>query len=166
MPANTIRKMVVAVPEKAEYEKGFYRWINRIARIAEDLGCQMTLYAPETTNNLILHYMKERHKNVRADYEILDSWNEFPALRHELNPDHLLVVVTARRGSISYQSSFAKLPNLLQKDFSHNSLMLIYPDQQEANNEIHVFTDPHHHDTTSETTRIGRWLSKWIGELG
>ncbi|MDO5762342.1 MAG: cation:proton antiporter, partial [Bacteroidales bacterium] len=27
IPANTIRKIVVAVPEKAEYEKGFYRWI-------------------------------------------------------------------------------------------------------------------------------------------
>lgn len=166
IPANTIRKMVVAVPEKAEYEKGFYRWINRVARIAEDLGCQMTLYAPETTNNLILRYMRERHKNVRADYEILESWNDFPALRHELNPDHLLVVVTARRGSISYKKAFAKLPNQLQKDFSNNSLMLIYPDQQEANNELYAFTDPHRHDTTSETTRVGKWLSKWIGEMG
>ena len=41
IPANTIRKIVVAVPEKAEYEKGFYRWINRIARMAEDLGIEL-----------------------------------------------------------------------------------------------------------------------------
>lgn len=166
IPANTIRKIVVAVPEKAEYEKGFYRWINRVARMVEDLGCQVTFYAPETTNNLIMHYMHERHKSVRDDYEILDSWREFPALRHELNPDHLLVVVTARRGSISYQTSFNRLPYQLQNDFSNTSLMLIYPDQQEQNNEIHVFTDPHRLDTTSGTTRLGRWLSKWIGEMG
>ena len=166
IPANTIRKIVVAVPEKAEYEKGFYRWINRIARMAEDLGCQMTFYAPETTNNLIMRYMRERHKSVRDDYEILDSWREFPALRHELNPDHLLVVVTARRGSISYQTSFNKLPYQLQNDFADTSLMIIYPDQQEQNNEIHAFTDPHHHDATSGTTRVGQWLSKWIGEMG
>ena len=166
MPANTIRRIVVAVPEKAEYEKGFYRWINRIARMAEDLGCQMDFYTNETTGNLINRYMHERHKSVRADYETFDSWEEFTALRHELNPDHLLVVVTARRGSISYQKAFAKLPNQLQKDFANNSLMLIYPDQQQQSGELYSFTDLHRHSTTAGTTRVSRWLSKWIGEMG
>ena len=166
MPANTIRRIVVAVPEKAEYEKGFYRWINRIARMAEDLGCQMDFYATETTGNLISRYMHDRHRNVRVDYEMLDSWNDFPALHHELNPDNLLVVVTARRGSISYQKSFAKLPNQLQTNFAHASLMLIYPDQEEGSNEIYAFTNPHNYTPNTGTTRVGRWLSKWIGEMG
>ena len=166
MPANTIRRIVVAVPEKAEYEKGFYRWINRIARMAEDLGCQMDFYATETTGNLISRYMHDRHRSVRADYEMLDSWSDFPALHHELRPDHLFVVVTARRGSISYQKSFAKLPNQLQTNFAHTSLMLIYPDQEEASNEIYAFTNPHNYNSATGTTRIGRWLSKWIGEMG
>ena len=61
IPANTIRKIVVAVPEKAEYEKGFYWWINRIARMAEDLGCPVVFYDSEMTNLLILNYMRERH---------------------------------------------------------------------------------------------------------
>ena len=113
-----------------------------------------------------MRYMRDRHKSVRDDYELLYSWNDFPALRHELSPDHLLVVVTARKGSISYQSSFAKLPTQLQTDFADNSLMLIYPDQQEESNEMNVFTDPHHYETRSGTTRIGQWLSKWIGEMG
>lgn len=166
MPANTIRRIVVAVPEKAEYEKGFYRWINRLARMAEDLGCQMDFYSTEITGHQIMRYMKDRHKNVRTDFEILESWKEFPALRHELNEDHLLVVVTARPGSISYQKAFSKLPLQLQKDFADNSLMLIYPDQQEENNELYAFTDPHHQNTSSVNTMVGRWLSKWIGEMG
>lgn len=166
IPANTIRKIVVAVPEKAEFEKGFYRWINRVARMAEDLGCAIEFYATEATGNLIMRYMKLRHKNARADYEVLYSWNDFPALRHEVNPDHLLVVVTARRGSISYQKSFARLPQILEHDFDHTSRMIIYPDQQEENNEIVAFADPHHHGTNSGTTMAGRWLSRWIGEMG
>ena len=166
IPANTIRKIVVAVPEKAEYERGFYRWINRLARMAEDLSCQMVFYAPESTNNLILRYMRERHKSVRDDYEVFESWNDFPALRHEVNTDQLLVVVTARRGSISYQSNFSKLPILLQQHFSHTSLMLIYPDQEEQTGELHDFTDPHRNTTTADTTLVGKWLSKWIGEMG
>ena len=166
IPANTIRRIVVAVPEKAEYEKGFYRWINRIARMAEDLSCQMDFYAPEKTGNLIMHYMRERHKSVRDNYEVFESWSDFPALRHEIKADHLLVVVTARRGSISYQSAFARLPYQLSTNFAEQSLMLIYPDQQEQAGETSPFTDPHHHSTNTGSTRVGRWLSKWIGELG
>lgn len=166
IPANTIQKIVIAVPEKAEYEKGFYRWINRIARMSADLGCQAVFYASEATNHLILRYMRERHKNVRTDYEILESWTDFPAIRHELTHDQLFVVVTARRGSISYQKAFEKLPQQLQTDFADYSLMLVYPDQQEENNEIYDFIDPHHHDTPTSSTRIGKWLSKWIGEMG
>jgi hypothetical protein len=166
IPANTIRKIVVAVPEKAEYERGFYRWINRLARMAEDLSCQMMFYAPESTSNLIFRYMRERHKSVRDDYEILESWNDFPALRHEVNNDQLLVVVTARRGSISYQSSFSKLPHQLQQHFGHTSLMLIYPDQQEQSSTLHPFNDLHRDSTATSTTRLGKWLSKWIGEMG
>ena len=40
------------------------------------------------------------------------------------------------------------------------------PIQQEENNEIVAFADPHHHGTNSGTTMVGRWLSRWIGEMG
>ena len=166
IPTNTIRRIVVAVPEKAEYEKGFYRWINRVARMAEDLGCQTIFYAPEATNDLIRRYMRERHKSVRDDYELLDSWHDFPALRHEVRPDHLLVVVTARQGSISYQSIFARLPHQLRHDFTEQNLMLIYPDQQEQPGTLYAFADPHNRTAATTTSRMGRWLSKWIGEMG
>ena len=36
IPAKTLRRIVVAVPPKAQYERGYYRWINRVARMAED----------------------------------------------------------------------------------------------------------------------------------
>lgn len=166
MPTNTIRKIVVAVPEKAEFEKGFYRWINRIARMAEDLGRPVIFYATEETNLLILNYMRERHKTAPADYEILESWSDFPALRHEISSDTLLVVVTSRKGSISYQNAFAHLPEQIAENFADKSLMLIYPDQQEENNEAYAFVDPHQYDRSSATNRISKWLSKWIGEMG
>lgn len=166
IPVNTIRQIVVAVPQKAEYEKGFYRWINRLARMAEDLGCEMVFYAPENTCKLIMMYMRDRHKSVRDEYEVLESWSDFPALRHELHPDHLLVVVTARRGSISYQKEFSRLTLELEKNFSNISLMLVYPDQQEENNETNLFSDPRRRITESGNTMLGRWVSKWIGEMG
>lgn len=164
-PAHTLRHIYVAVPNKAEYEKGFYRWINRVARMTNDLGASVEFYSPESTGNLIMRYMKERHKSVRAEYSILDSWEDFPALRHEVKSDDLLIVVTARQGSISYQNAFNKLGHHLETEFADNNIMVIYPDQQEENNETYTFSDPHHNSSPANT-RVTQWFSKWIGEMG
>ena len=130
IPANTIRKIVVAVPEKAEFEKGFYRWINRIARMAEDLGCTIEFHALPVTERLIKDYMQDRHQSARSAYKTMLSWDEFGKLKDEVADDQLLVAVSARRGGISYQRALGKLPLVLQREFTHCSLMLIYPDQE------------------------------------
>ena len=36
-PLNTIRRIQVAVPSRAEFEPGFYRWLERLSRIAGNL---------------------------------------------------------------------------------------------------------------------------------
>jgi hypothetical protein len=166
-PANTLHNLYVAVPDKAQYEKGFYRWINRLARMSADLGASIEFFSPENTGSLIMRYMKERHKSVRAEYSVLDSWDDFPALRHEVKRDDLLIVVTARKGSISYQNSFNKLGYQLEHDFTDSNIMVVFPDQQEENNETYTFSDPHYTTASSTAnTRITQWFSKWIGEMG
>ncbi len=131
IPANTIRKIVIAVPEKAEFEKGFTRWINRIARMAEDLGCRCEFHATDSAQQLISAYMESRHASVRVEHKLMSSWTEFPKLSEQIANDQLLVVIASRRDGISYQKEFNKLPMILQKQFSHCSLMVIYPDIQE-----------------------------------
>ena len=44
--------------------------------------------------------------------------------------------------------------------------MIIFPDQMEENNDVQVFSDPHNYDRATSPSRISRWLSKWIGEMG
>ena len=54
-PVNTIRKIVVAVPERAEYEVGFYRWVCRLARLAGEIGCRIEFRTTEATGGQIHH---------------------------------------------------------------------------------------------------------------
>jgi len=162
IPANTLRKIIVAVPQKAQYEKGFYRWVNRVARIAEDLGCVIVFYISEETALTLISYMKERHNSVRAEYEYLEQWTELPSLRHEINPDHLFIVVTARRGSISWDKSFNKLPMWLSQYFSHTSLLVIFPDQEADSQESFLSPNRSKTKTLDPDTLITNWLSKWV----
>ena len=53
MPINTIRRVIVAVPPKAEYEAGFLKWVEHFCRLGSTLGCRVHFYAyEETTDNL------------------------------------------------------------------------------------------------------------------
>lgn len=134
---NTLRKIVVAVPASAEFEKGFYRWINRISRMAEDLGCRLEFHCPDSTRKLIEPYVIERHGSVRLSFVEMASWEEFPKLAESVNRDHLLVVITARHGAISYQKSFSRLERTLEQDFVHTNLLILYPDQENDYSQEH-----------------------------
>lgn len=73
--------------------------------------------------------MKKKYGQTLTDFSRLDDWGDLLILTGQVNYDHLLVVISARRGSISYDSSFERLPAQLGKYFSNNSLIVLYPDQ-------------------------------------
>ncbi|MCR4770339.1 MAG: cation:proton antiporter [Bacteroidaceae bacterium] len=163
-PVNTIGKIVVAVPDRAEYETGFYRWVERVLRLAGQIGCKIVFYSSETTGRLIYQYSQTHHKSVRTDFKLMESLTEVYSLRQVIHHDHMLVIVAARPSSLSYQRAFARLPKLLHDHFNDCSLMLIYPDQFGENNSETTFTEPHG-NTTFEMSKTSAWLSKWLSKI-
>lgn len=41
IPINTIRRIIIAVPPKAEYEAGFQKWVEHFCRMGGTLGCRV-----------------------------------------------------------------------------------------------------------------------------
>ena len=164
IPANTLRRIIVAVPEKAEYESGFFRWVERLARMADEIGCHIDFHATEQTGMLIRGYVARKHPDVRASYELLDTWDDLLMLSARVSYDHLFVLVTARRGTVSYQPSFENLPKQLVSYFSNNSLMIIFPEQNDEEADIHTFAEPDNAQLIKQS-RMTEWLSKWIRKI-
>ncbi len=162
MPVNVMRRIVVAVPEKAEYESGFYKWVERLARIGTQLGCRVHFWGHHDTLARINGYISKFHKGVRAEFSELDNWDDLLLLTGQVNYDHLLVIVSARKGSISYQTSFELLPDQITKYFSNNSLMLIYPDQFGDAQEVVSFSSPRGQHDTRIYDNVARWAYRWF----
>ena len=53
-PLPTLRTLQVAVPSRAEFEPGFYRWVERLARMARNLDCRITFNGRSTSLQAIL----------------------------------------------------------------------------------------------------------------
>lgn len=67
----------------------------------------------------------------------------------EVNDDHLLVIITARPGTVSYKPAFERLPEELTECFSRCSLMIVYPDQNGQPQDVMTFTAPQRQEQES-----------------
>ena len=158
-PLSTLRRIRVAVPSRAEFEPGFHRWLERLSRFAGQLDCRIQFHGRNESLSLIREYINNRHPNVRAEYTYMAHWNELPQLAAEIADDHLFVVVTARKGTISYKTALERLPDELQKHFSGKNLMIIFPDQHgDTKDERMSFTEAQHHEENSIYDTILSWI--------
>ena len=160
-PLNTIRRIEVAVPSRAEFEPGFRRWLERLCRIAGVLECLIEFHGRGESLTLIGEYIKANHKGMCTKYTVMDHWNELPNLAANIAKDHLFVVVTARKGIISYKNALERLPDELQQHFSGKNLMIVFPDQYGSQKEDRMsFTEAQHHEESSIYDTILRLIHK------
>ena len=162
IPINTIRRIIIAVPPKAEYEAGFQKWVEHFCRMGGTLGCRVHFFANEETTVQLQALVKKKYGQTLTDFSRLDDWGDLLILTGQVNYDHLLVVISARRGSISYDSSFEKLPAQLSKYFSNNSLIVLYPDQLGEPQDAVSFSNPR--NEAQHYVKVGKWVYKWFKE--
>ena len=160
-PLNTIRRIQVAVPSRAEFEPGFYRWLERLSRMAGNLDCRIQFHGRTETLALINEYIQNRHHEVRADYALMNHWNEMPQLAAQISNDHMLVVITARKGTVSYKTALERLPEEITRFFSGTNLMIIFPDQHgDSSGDQLTFAEPQHQEEISAYEAFSQWLRK------
>ncbi|MBQ8065647.1 MAG: cation:proton antiporter [Prevotella sp.] len=160
-PLNTLRRIQVVVPSRAEFEPGFHRWLERLARMADNLDCRIQFHGRNESMELIREYINNHHHSVRAEYTYMAHWNELPRLAENIRNDHMFVVITARKGTISYKTALERLPNELMQHFSGKNLMIIFPDQYgEQKEESMTFTTAQHQEESSIYDTFARWINR------
>lgn len=162
MPVNTLRRIIIAVPPKAEFETGFSKWVEHFCRMGSILGCRVHFFANERTLMRLQQLVKKKFSGTPTEFSLLEEWGDLLLLTGQVNYDHLFVVISARRGSISYDPSFERLPAQLSKYFSNNSLIILYPDQFGDPQEIVSFSDPRGYNESQHYEKVGKWFYKWF----
>ena len=159
-PLSTLRRIHVAVPSRVEFEPGFYRWIEHLSRLAGNIGCKIIFHGRQKTNGLIEDYIRNRHPEVRMEFEELAHWKELTTLSDQVHDDHLLVVVTARTGTVSYKPAFERLSIELTESFPSCSLIILYPDQHGQPQDVMTFTAPQRQDSESAYSTLLKWVER------
>lgn len=161
-PLNTLRRIVVAVPSRAQFEPGFYRWLERLLRMVSQLDCRVQFYGRHDTLILISKYVQKHHADVRAQYEEMEHWNEMPKLASTIADDHMFVVVAARKGTVSYKNALDRLAEEIRLYFSGKTLMIIFPDQYANVDGDMTYSQSQHQEDRSAYEVLGGWLKNTI----
>lgn len=134
MPLNTIRRIHITFPAKAEFEAGFDYWVEETVRMASGLGCKVNYHGHPDTMAHIERYIKNKGR-IEAEFYATDGGNDLKRLSKIIKQDHLLVIVSARKGSISFRPSLDHIFTQLQRDYSDTSVLLIYPNGYSVDSE-------------------------------
>lgn len=128
-PVMTLNRLMVLVPDKAEYETGFQTWVERIGNLAGQLACKVIFIAYPVTATFIRNVLEDEHFEIRHEYREMASWDDFILYSAEIEQEDLFMIVGARKGSISHSNDLENLPAFLGRNFAHHNLVVIYPEQ-------------------------------------
>ncbi len=129
IPLNTISRIVVWVPAKAEYETGFRDWVSRLGNIARQISCRIIFLAHHDTIPYIRGVIVEQEVDIRNEFIEMPTWDDFLVQADHIHSNDLFVIIGARRNSLSYTSDMDDIPSFLGKYFTHHNIVIIYPEQ-------------------------------------
>lgn len=155
-PINTVTRIVIAVPRKAEYETGFARWIDRVANHGETNRLPCHILCLCRNHSLFESRLRAGRYNIRNEFEILESWDDILLLANVVLDDDLFIVVSARPTSVSFNSEADNIPSFLSKYFANNNLIVLYPEQFGTAEPTPVsFMEPLSHDMLNHSEILG-----------
>lgn len=128
-PLNTIKRIVVVAPPFSEYEKGFCRWLESVKQLSKQAGASLLFLSRDITNGHIKKNIESSRPAVDAEYLKMSSWRDLFNDEKIVQADDLIILVSARRGTISWHKNLDKFPKLFARFLPRTSFIIIYPEQ-------------------------------------
>jgi hypothetical protein len=130
-PLNTTRKLVLVMPKNAEYEIGFLHYIQKVFLLSKQIGARLLLYCYTKTQAAVEAYLQQFKLNIEITFKQFSNIEDLLKLEKDITKNDLLMVVAARKGTLSHHPYLDGMPGRLSKHFPSNSIVLIYPEQTE-----------------------------------
>ncbi len=165
IPLNTVTRIVVAVPRDAQYETGFSRWVRAVARLTRQIGCRVIFCCHSDIQPLIRGVLYQENYGVRCEFRTIDSLDAMILLTGRILDDDLFVVISSRPHSVSYTDEVTEMPSLLQRNFSRNNIIVIFPEQFGEEQPLTSFSDPMASDLSTSPSPLSKHIRIFMRRL-
>jgi Kef-type K+ transport system membrane component KefB len=127
-PVNLIDHIHVLMPPSAQYEIGFRDWVTDIIDISRQTTSNMTFWGYSDTHEKVQQVLKEEEAEGDATMRRAECGHMLKVISRKIQPNDILVVVKARKNTLSYNKDLKYVPEQLDKYFHSSNIVVIYPD--------------------------------------
>jgi hypothetical protein len=131
-PLNTHQKIVLVLTKNAEYEIGFGHWVKKMSKLAKQLNAKVLVCSTPGTYTAFQKELKTNRTYIETSFRPFEEIEDFLVLSREIRKDDLIVVVSSRKGTISYHSYMDTIPAKLVRHYEFNNFVVIYPEQKQG----------------------------------
>lgn len=131
-PINTTNKIVVFLPPSSYKKASFNETIRLINKMATQLSVSILFIV---INEDIYDYKKriKKGRSSNFQFQLVKDWSELQSYYSYVHKDHLFILVSARRGTVSWHPHLEVLPRNLAK--CENNFLVMYPEEQKEIDE-------------------------------
>jgi hypothetical protein len=130
-PLNTMKRIILILPPMVARKPGFKEAIRIMKKVASQLGANMLCLVIKGDQIYYKKLINEEKPDINVTLETVDNWKHFEEnYFHRFKDDDLIVVISARRGTIAWQPYLERLPREIAT-VTTESFIVIFPEEDE-----------------------------------
>jgi len=129
VPLIPARNIYVFLPANAEMELGFGDLMGTVKALSINTSAKLLLVVNNQSQQAIHNFFaKDRFYNT-VKYRIFEFYPNISSIAAEILSKDLVIAVSARPSTISFNRRMVLLPKILSSHFSNQNYIIIYPEQ-------------------------------------
>ena len=137
-PLNSFIRLIIWFTPNACLELSFKRTVQKIFTLLKQIGGNHIVFGNEKTLEQFKISVNDKDSNFYT-YRIVTDNEQSHTMETELKPDDLLIILSSRKQTVSYNFHTDNLQNTIAKNFEFQSLIVIYPELLDASH-AHQYT--------------------------
>ncbi|WP_078592644.1 cation:proton antiporter [Evansella clarkii] len=130
-PIHTTRRIIMIIPYGEDHKPGFFEALERIKMLTARLSASLLVLVINDSVETYEKYLKKIKPNPPTEIRKIDSWSSIRENYESLlQQDDIVVIMSARKGTIAWHPELEELPKRLAK-LKPESFIVYYPAEEE-----------------------------------
>jgi nucleotide-binding universal stress UspA family protein len=127
---NSLKRIIVVIPENAEREAGFENWVSTLKILSSRTSSSLLFVGFEKSLASIRKFLDIKSDSGNIVFQTTKSTHPIIEQTQIINEMDLLIVISARRRTLSFSHYLDHMPRDMARYFEKNSFIIIYPEQR------------------------------------
>ncbi|MFO7719247.1 MAG: cation:proton antiporter [Gillisia sp.] len=126
-PWATHQRIILAVPERSEDMEGFELWVKKVIKMSEELSVPIIVHCTRKTQKAIEELLANLNLRAPFEYNEFSDWEDFLIISKNVQPEDIIMLITARKGSEAYEPILDKVALKMETYFEENTRIMVFP---------------------------------------